>query len=304
MDGAQQARITLLRAATSLAAPGLAYELVRELVAAGEAREAADVFNQAAGRRPYYEVLPVSVADAADRRRFARALIDSGAPATALLAELAVCEAVLGNETATRRLVDYERHFRTKTVETTALGKNFLEGLAEELRAELTYYDETEGRAIRRAWRHNGLEAAASPRIHALMTLLRGEVEAYIRSLSMQDGHPFEVARPSGFELEAWAVVSGSEGHHLAHIHPRAWASGVFYVVQPPASRTSRRGWMNVGPPAHLGAERGRGWEERDVEPTPGKLVLMPAYYFHSTTPIGVDEERICVAFDVVPKEG
>jgi hypothetical protein len=29
----------------------------------------------------------------------------------------------------------------------------------------------------------------------------------------------------------------------------------------------------------------------------------MPGYFFHDTTPMGVDEERICVAFDVVPVE-
>jgi hypothetical protein len=29
----------------------------------------------------------------------------------------------------------------------------------------------------------------------------------------------------------------------------------------------------------------------------------MPAYFFHHTLPMGVDEERICVAFDVIPTD-
>jgi hypothetical protein len=29
----------------------------------------------------------------------------------------------------------------------------------------------------------------------------------------------------------------------------------------------------------------------------------MPAYFYHGTQPMGVDEERICIAFDVVPRE-
>jgi hypothetical protein len=29
----------------------------------------------------------------------------------------------------------------------------------------------------------------------------------------------------------------------------------------------------------------------------------MPGYFFHGTHPMGVDEERICIAFDVVPVE-
>jgi len=29
----------------------------------------------------------------------------------------------------------------------------------------------------------------------------------------------------------------------------------------------------------------------------------MPAYFYHDTRPLGVDQERICVAFDVRPIE-
>jgi hypothetical protein len=43
------------------------------------------------------------------------------------------------------------------------------------------------------------------------------------------------------------------------------------------------------------------GWGERWVEPKPGTLVLMPGYFFHGTSPMRVDENRVCVAFDVVP---
>jgi Putative 2OG-Fe(II) oxygenase len=39
------------------------------------------------------------------------------------------------------------------------------------------------------------------------------------------------------------------------------------------------------------------------IAPEPGTLVLMPAYFYHDPSPIGVDQERICIAFDVVPTE-
>jgi hypothetical protein len=35
------------------------------------------------------------------------------------------------------------------------------------------------------------------------------------------------------------------------------------------------------------------------VAPEPGMLLLFPSYYAHSTRPTGVDEARICIAFDV-----
>ena len=34
------------------------------------------------------------------------------------------------------------------------------------------------------------------------------------------------------------------------------------------------------------------------IEPARGSFILMPAYFFHQTEPMGVDEERICIAFE------
>lgn len=97
--------------------------------------------------------------------------------------------------------------------------------------------------------------------------------------------------------------MSNGASYHKSHIHPYAWASGVYYVVEPPISRKpgSRHGWLQVGPPEDLAGQQ--GWSERLIAPTPGRLVLMPGYFYHCTRPMGVDEERICVAFDVVPWE-
>jgi hypothetical protein len=39
------------------------------------------------------------------------------------------------------------------------------------------------------------------------------------------------------------------------------------------------------------------------VAPEPGTLVLMPGYFYHETRPMGIDQERICIAFDVSPIE-
>ena len=66
----------------------------------------------------------------------------------------------------------------------------------------------------------------------------------------------------------------------------------------------SRCGWLEVGAPEELyGVSTADGWEARTIEPEPGRLVLMPGYFFHATHPMGVDEERICIAFDVMPVE-
>ncbi len=100
-------------------------------------------------------------------------------------------------------------------------------------------------------------------------------------------------------------MVSGAEGYHGSHIHPRAWMSGVYYVARLEISRApgTRCGWLRVGPPDYLGLAEDSGWRERLVEPEPGNLVLMPGYFCHGTQPMGVDQDRICIAFDMVPGE-
>jgi hypothetical protein len=99
--------------------------------------------------------------------------------------------------------------------------------------------------------------------------------------------------------------VSDGASYDLSHIHTHAWASGVYYVVEPPTAREpgSHQGWLHLGPPEERGVTAQQGWAERHIAPKPGRLVLMPGYFYHHTRPMGVDEERICVAFDVVPAE-
>ena len=65
----------------------------------------------------------------------------------------------------------------------------------------------------------------------------------------------------------------------------------------------SDRGHLHLGLPASFGVDPGGGWDERWIEPVQGTLFLMPAYMFHGTSPLGEDDERISIAFDVIPTE-
>lgn len=39
------------------------------------------------------------------------------------------------------------------------------------------------------------------------------------------------------------------------------------------------------------------------IQPEPGKIVLMPSYFHHRTVPLGVEQRRICVAFEIYPED-
>jgi hypothetical protein len=306
-----KARIALGRQAmqTQPRSAALLCEFSEALAEAGEEREAANVFRRAYLLEPDIctkALARVGSADAERLRKYTCSLIDHGVAYSPVIAALAVAEAHLGNKAAVQRLVDYDRLFRSYIMappDGYDQG-SFHRALANEIKSDLKFFDVPPGRAIRRAWRHS-VTRSALPAGRAWVQAIRREVDRYIAALPETD-HPFPASRPADYVLGAWAVVSDGASYHVSHIHVRAWMSGVFYVIRPPVSRDaeSRRGWLEVGPPEErYGVSTAHGWAARTIEPEPGRLVLMPGYFFHGTHPMGVDEERICIAFDVMPAE-
>jgi hypothetical protein len=302
------AKIALLRQGL-LAKPDSPMVLLRlaeALAEEGKAAEAAETFRRAYLLGPFVW-LGRPGASSERLRDEAAAMIEHGAIFSSTIGALAIAEAHLGHADEVERLVDYDRFFRDTILEPPSGIElaDFNATLAAEIKSNLTFYQEPNGRAIRNAWRHDSLMRSQRPACRAFAAAIRREVESYIASLPKSMDHPFPKSCPADFEIEGWANVSDGASHHLSHVHSRAWASGVYYVVEPAIAREpgSRRGWLHLGPPEHRGVSTRQGWAEHLIAPKPGRLVLMPGYFYHHTLPMGVDEERICVAFDVVPSE-
>jgi hypothetical protein len=240
----------------------------------------------------------------ADIRERARALIAHGVSNAPLIAALVTAEAKLGHGDAVRELMDYDRFLvrdRIEPPEGMSLAA-FNAMLAAEINSDLQFHDHPESRAIRRAWRFERIRDEPTPAVRMLKDILQRHLTAYSDRLPAGSDHPFVKARPDKMEISGWAVVSDGESHHLSHIHPAAWVTGVYYVVQPDVSRTSERGWLRIGPPFDK-RWTGETWESRLIEPVPGAFVLMPGYFWHDTQPMGVDQERICIAFEAQSTE-
>jgi hypothetical protein len=288
-------------------APAQLFGLARDLARAGEERRSAELFRRTYLLKPTTGSLldsDLPTGDIAELRDYAAALISNGAIFSPVIAALAIAEAHLGNADAVRRLVDYDRFFSSQTMGASDPAA-FNQALAAEIKADLTWYDEPAGRAIRSAWRHNHITESPLPALRRWNEQIRRIVERYMAAIPRGLDHPFARSRPAEYVLECWGLVSGSDSFHKPHIHPRAWMSGVYYVTCPPVARApgSRRGWLTIGPPEKHGVSAGQGWDERLFAPEPGTLVMMPAYFYHWTRPMESDEERICLVFDVVPVE-
>jgi len=131
---------------------------------------------------------------------------------------------------------------------------------------------------------------------------LRAALDDYISTLKIRPDRAEFDAAPMDYRLESWSTILDAEGHQLAHIHPTAWMSGVYYVALPPElsdDDASHKGWLEFGAsgyglPAHAGAIR-------LVPPHEGHMVLFPSYFLHRTVPFQSNTQRISIAFDLIP---
>ena len=304
-----QALVSLLRRVADTKQPPAAmlYSLAELLAEEGRLDDFADVFRQAFLRMPKLRpsLDETSTAPLAARARklrgLAQALIDRGVRYAPVLAALAISEAKLGDAAAVKRLVDYRSFLRCGPLAqgVGAGAARYNAALEREIRSKLVFHSERSPRPLRRGWRHGRLLESKLPACRELEREIRARIGRYIAELPDDPGHPFIASRPKRFSLESWAVVAGSDTHIESHIHLRAWLSGVYYVSS--GELGSDQGWLRVGPPA--GVQPAEGWEERLVEPAPGTLVLMPGYFFHSTTTTRSERDRISIAFNVTPIE-
>ena len=92
-----------------------------------------------------------------------------------------------------------------------------------------------------------------------------------------------------------------SGGELQSHIHNQGWLSGSIYINVPSKSK-SDSGILVVSLGEDKDATDTRINEEKTLYVVTGNLVLFPASLTHCTIPFEPEEERIVLAFDVVPK--
>ncbi len=153
----------------------------------------------------------------------------------------------------------------------------------------------------------NDLFIESASTIQILRRSIEQRVAAYIESLPDSSEQPFLAGKPSRTGVRAWSVVLEDQGHHVTHIHPEGWLSGVYYVEVPE--------FFQVGGEAEPGCIEfgGLPWSEhpfglvvpplRRVSPVAGRLVLFPSYLWHGVRHFRSAGRRIAVAFDLLPLE-
>ena len=102
-----------------------------------------------------------------------------------------------------------------------------------------------------------------------------------------------------------WANINPPGGMNMPHLHPNALFSGVYYIKTPLNSgrlkvidpRPGVQTMMPIRKPGNPGKDF---WREIHMEAVPGRIIMFPAWLWHSVEPNQSQESRISVSFNFI----
>lgn len=135
--------------------------------------------------------------------------------------------------------------------------------------------------------------------LNEIEEVIRLEIQKY-RSKFADSRDGMITQWPSRYKLNGWLVSMQSGGSLAPHIHERGWLSGSLYIHVPPKAGLDS-GNLNVAIGIQSDAGETCTNEEETIDVRTGSLVLFPASVMHHTTPFQSEQDRVVLAFDMVP---
>ncbi len=99
----------------------------------------------------------------------------------------------------------------------------------------------------------------------------------------------------------SWYIRMRQGGHLTSHIHEEGWISGCLYLAMPDTPAGQLDGSIAFSTHGDQHPCVRDDFPEMILTPAVGDLVLFPSSLFHRTVPYTADQERICIAFDILP---
>ena len=136
---------------------------------------------------------------------------------------------------------------------------------------------------------HEVLATCSDPSISELRKRILHHCDEYLK---IQAHNPWLDRLVSGKsrDISGWGVILCDKGYQKRHVHPEGVLSGVVYLKTPAMTSSS------ASQEGNLIFSR---FENYEVTPDVGKIVIFPSYLPHETVPIHGNEERICIAFNI-----
>lgn len=153
----------------------------------------------------------------------------------------------------------------------------------------------------------NGLQTSGN--LFALENILIDEIKKIIEleienyRLYFQDSKEGLIKNwPDAYSLYGWIIRMKNGGALRPHMHEKGWISGSIYINVPPKLNVNDGNLVVCIEDDALLSES-QGNKKNIIDVSTGSLCLFPASLLHYTIPFESDEERIVLAFDVVPKK-
>ena len=104
-----------------------------------------------------------------------------------------------------------------------------------------------------------------------------------------------------------WANINHPGGYNKPHMHPNTLFSGVYYIKTPPncgklICSDPRSGNQTVMPVRVKGTPPKYLWRECHLDVKEGRIIIFPAWMWHSVEPNESNDTRISVSFNFIQK--
>jgi tetratricopeptide (TPR) repeat protein len=134
----------------------------------------------------------------------------------------------------------------------------------------------------------------------SIQKIIRLEIEKYrINFKSSEEG--LITKWPTDYSIYGWLISLKSGGELRPHMHEEGWISGSIYINVPSKSKADSGNLVVCIDDGESAIERRKN-PKKSINVVTGNLVLFPASLMHYTIPFKSEEERIVLAFDVIPK--
>ena len=138
--------------------------------------------------------------------------------------------------------------------------------------------------------------------INKLENIIRKCIEDYIETYCKSDD--LYIKRwPSIFSIQGWTVFLQKQGKQNSHNHLSGWMSGVIYLQVPKANNKKNGGAIEFSIYGYDYPKIKKNYPTQIFSPKTGSMILFPSSLYHRTIPIISDDERISLAFDIIPNE-
>ena len=103
---------------------------------------------------------------------------------------------------------------------------------------------------------------------------------------------------PTNYRLNGWIVKYKNGGAIKPHMHEEGWISGSVYINVPPELKDDSGNLVVC-----IESETDQGTYSKSIDVVTGSLCLFPSSLLHYTIPFESNEDRIVLAFDMVPNK-